>query len=108
MPPDVVLVSPTSPHECFEMMMSGKADLVALDTRTGERVMGDLDIVFQVAENPHVFSIQPLQVAVHKDNPKSTEIIEALNTGRRNMLETGEWNAIVSEALQMQAEALMN
>lgn len=103
MPPAVELVQPISPHACFEMLMENDVDLVALDTRTGERVMEDLNLTFQVSENPHLFSIQPMQVALHRDNPKADQLIEDLNAGLAEMLRSGEWAAIVSEGLRGRA-----
>ncbi len=109
MPPAVTLVQPTRAHDCFQLLMAGQVDLVALDTRTGEYVMRDLNLAFEVSENPHLYSIQPLQVALLDANPKSAELIETLNTGLRRMLESGEWASIVSEGLRQQpAMSLVN
>ena len=108
MPPAITLVQPTTTHACFEMLMTGDVDLVALDTRTGERVMDDLGLRFEVTENPHLFSIQPLQVALHKSNPKSAGLIENLNRGLSIMLESGEWQSIVTEGLSQTTLAMMN
>ncbi|NNE81346.1 MAG: transporter substrate-binding domain-containing protein [Silicimonas sp.] len=108
MPPEVTLIQPTTSYACFDQLMRGKADLVALDTRAGERVLQDLGLSFKVAENPHLFSIQPLRVALHKSNPKSEELISVLNAGLKIMLESGEWSSIVTEGLQEQVGALVN
>ncbi len=105
---DVTLLQPTSVSRCFELLMSGKADLVALDTRAGERAVSDMGLEGQVSENPHLFAIQPLRIALHKSNPKSAQLISDLNTGLRIMLESGEWSAIVSDALKEQTAAMMN
>lgn len=108
MPPDVVLVTPATPHACFERLLTGSVDVVALDTRSGERAMSDLGLTFEIAENPHLYSIQPLQVALHKDNPRSAELIADINRGLADMLATGEWASIVSEGLREHAGALVN
>ncbi|MBT8458179.1 MAG: transporter substrate-binding domain-containing protein, partial [Boseongicola sp.] len=100
MPPAIELVQPASTHECFEQLMTNSVDLVAMDTRAGERVMEDLNLTYQVTANPHLFSIQPMQVAFHKDNSVSAEVIEDLNRGLAQMLETGEWASIVSLGLR--------
>jgi hypothetical protein len=100
MPPTIDLVQPATAHECFEQLMTNAVDLVALDTRTGERVMEDLNLTFQVSENPHLFSIEPLQVALHKDNALSDDLIADLNSGLAKMLESGEWASIVSDGLR--------
>ena len=100
MPPAIELVQPATTHECFEQLMTNSVDLVAMDTRAGERVMEDLNLTFQVTANPHLFSIQPMQVALHKDNAASAELVEDLNRGLAKMLETGEWASIVSLGLR--------
>ena len=108
MPPAVTLVQPTSAYACFQQLMAGKVDLVAFDTRAAERVVMDMGLDNQVSENPYLYGIEPLRVALHKSNPKSAEIIEALNTGLGIMLQSGEWNAIVSDGLKEQPTALVN
>ncbi len=108
MPPDVTLVQPTRAHDCFALLKAGQVNVVALDTRAGERVLKDLGMEHNIAENPHLFVIQPLQVAVHRENPKGTEIIDDLNRGLSTMMQSGEWAAIVQNGLKKQAEALMN
>ena len=65
--------------------------------------MQDLGIRFDVTENPHVFSLQSLRVAAHKENPGTRELIETLNTGLEIMITSGEWNQIVTEGLASQA-----
>ena len=108
MPPEVTLVQPTTSYACFGQLMAGKVDLVALDTRAGERVLNEMSLSGDVVENQHLFSIQPLRVALHKDNPKSAELIESLNAGLGLMLETGEWASIVSEGLAEHSKSLSN
>jgi ABC-type amino acid transport substrate-binding protein len=102
MPPAVNLIQPASASKCFEHLMTNSVDLVAMDTRTGERVLEDLNLTYQVAENPHLFSIQPMQVALHRNNPAGADIIADLNRGLAVMLETGEWASIVSNGLRDQ------
>ncbi|MEL7027054.1 MAG: transporter substrate-binding domain-containing protein [Pseudomonadota bacterium] len=102
------IVQPTGAHQCFALLKSGDVDLVALDTRAGERVIEDLGLGFQVVENPYLYVIQPLQVALHQDNPKSEELIGDINAGLKIMLESGEWASIVSEGLREHTAALVN
>lgn len=104
---DVTLIRAASTL-CFDLLMSGEADLVALDTRAGERAITDLGLAFQVTENPYLFVIEELRIALHKENPKSAQLVADLNRGLRIMLESGEWAAIVSEGLKEQADALTN
>ncbi|MGI9391790.1 MAG: hypothetical protein ACR2O1_17170 [Boseongicola sp.] len=103
MPPEVTLLQPASTYSCFDLLVSGKADVVALDTRTGDRVLSDMGLTFQVAENLRLFSIQPLRVALHNSNPNTADLIKDLNAGLKIMHETGEWASIVSEGLKEHA-----
>lgn len=100
MPPGIELVQPKSVRACFDMLMTNEVDLVSLDTRAGEHVIMELNLSTQVSENPHLFSIQPIQVALHRDNPKAEALIEDLNRGLAVMLDSGEWAAIVREGLR--------
>ncbi len=106
--PKVSLVRPVDAYACFDMLMAGRADLVSLDTRAADHVLGDLGLTFDVAENRHLFSIQPLRVALHKDNPGSQQLVGDLNRGLAIMLESGEWTSIVTEALADQPGPLTN
>lgn len=108
MPPAVTLVTPEGPHACFEALAAGQVDVVALDTRAGERVKDDLGLTFDIVENPHLYTIQPLQVALHSDNPKTDALLADINAGLKIMLESGEWASIVSEGLREHTAALVN
>ncbi len=59
--------------------------------------MRDLNLSFEVTENPHLYTIQPLQVALSRANPESAELLDTLNRGLALMLESGEWASIVSQ-----------
>ncbi len=100
MPPVVRLEQPTSVNECFSLLMSGEVDVVSLDTRTGTRVISELGLAGQVAEIPALTDILPLQIAAHTENPDAQRLITALNSGLREMHVSGEWRAIISDALQ--------
>lgn len=102
------LLRPATAHECFERLVAGNVDIVAIDTRAGEFVSRDLGLENAVAENPHLFDIEPLRIAVHIGNPRADEIVDRLDRGLEVMLASGEWSAIVTEALRRQAEALVN
>ncbi|MEM9972049.1 MAG: hypothetical protein AAF762_13265, partial [Pseudomonadota bacterium] len=48
MPPDVTLVRPTSAYACFEQLVAGGVDYVAIDTRAGARILDDLKLTLDV------------------------------------------------------------
>ena len=108
MPPATKLVRPINANECFDQLMSGYVDMVALDTRSGDRSIAELGLTHEVAANPNLSMVMPLQVAVHRSNPGSEALIETLNKGLKTMLETGEWHDIVADGLRLDAEVYMN
>ena len=100
MPPVTTLTQPGRISDCFDLLMMGKVDLVALDTRTGTHALGALGISEVVVENPNLNDIVPLQIAVHRSNPDAEKLIETLNRGLVEMHRSGEWRDVISEGLQ--------
>ncbi|MCV6593862.1 MAG: LysM peptidoglycan-binding domain-containing protein [Silicimonas sp.] len=99
---------PDNAYACFSLLQQGKVDLVAIDTRTGARVLEDLGLTHKIVENPFVQHIDQLRVALHRDNPEAERIVETLNIGLGILLASGEWANIVTEGLKHQAGALVN
>lgn len=97
---DATIVHARGPHACFAQLDEGRVDLVALDTRTGDRVIDDLGLGERVVENPYLVTIAPLHVAAHTSNPRAEELLQTLNRGLGIMMESGEWASIVSKGLQ--------
>lgn len=102
MPPTINLVQPTGVTGCFEQLMTGSVDVVALDTRTGEQAMTELGLQNSVTSNPNLVTIVPMQVAVHKANPEGQNLIDTLNLGLQVMLVSGEWHDIIASGLRTQ------
>ena len=99
MPPAINLVQPASANQCFDLLMSGDVEAVSLDTRTGARILEERGLTDLVSENPALSTVLPLKVAVHSENPVAEELIETLNRGLREIVASGEWHAMISEAL---------
>ena len=104
LPPVVKLSQPVRVTDCFEFLMDGSVDLIALDTRAGAKAITALSLEGQVSENPVLSSISPLQVAVHTENPNAEGLIEILNTGLREMQHSGEWRDMISKSLQSEVQ----
>ncbi len=108
MPPVTELIQPADAEECFDALILGQVDIVSLDTRSGDASIEALGIANEVASNPHLVSIVPLQVAAHKSNPEGLRAVDLLNRGLLQMLESGEWQSIVTDGLHHQMEIHMN
>ena len=104
LPPVITLSQPDSAADCFDLLMEGVVDVVALDTRAASHVIGALGLIGQVSENAVLSSIVPLQVAVHAENPNADELIADLNSGLILMQESGEWRDMISDALQSEIQ----
>lgn len=104
LPPVIKLSQPDSAIDCFDLLMEGSVDVVALDTRAGSHAVSALGLGDQVSENAVLSSIVPLQVAVHADNPNADELIADLNSGLILMQESGEWRDMISNALQSEIQ----
>lgn len=100
---EATLVHANGPHACFAQLDEGMVDVVAIDTRTGDRVIADLGLADRVAENPYLTEIAPLHVVVHRSHPKADEVIDTLNRGLQIMMDSGEWASIVSDGLRPRA-----
>lgn len=102
--PTITLLRPESPEECFEAVMTGEADIVAIEAHLAVEVIGRLGYEHRIVENPNLAAIKSLNVMTHKDNPDGEAILETLNQGLAIMQQSGEWRDIVSTALRHQME----
>lgn len=102
------VVEAATAEACFHHLARGQVDIVAIETRMGTHAVHALGLQDLVVENNHLFEIHPLRVAVPADNPKADDIIEVLNRGLRAMLQSGEWDSIISDSLLKSAPKLAN
>lgn len=106
--PNATVISSATPEACFNHLARGQVDIVAVETRIGTHMIDTLGLQGQVVENKHLFEIHPLRVAVPAANPKANEIIEVLNRGLKAMLQSGEWDSIISDSLMKSGPKLAN
>lgn len=102
------VVTAASAEDCFNQLMFGQADIVAVETRVGTQTLALLGLQDRVVENKHLFEIHPLRVAVPADNPNANDIIEVLNRGLKAMLQSGEWDSIISDSLMKSGPTMAN
>ena len=103
--PAIEMFTPVSAEDCFEMLIFGEVDLVAIDLNTGDFVISEMNITQEVSSNTSLVSLLPLNVVLMKTNPNAERIVEALNDGLAEMQQSGEWFEIGSRGLQYQMEA---
>ncbi len=102
--PEITLVRPVLVEECFDALVSGDVDIVALDSQVSETIIAQMDMETTIIENPNLLEVKALNVMTHIDNPEGLAVLDTLNHGLAIMQNSGEWHDIVSTALKYQME----
>lgn len=92
----ITLETPDSIQDCFDLLLEGKVDAVALNEFTGRTALKDLglnDRVSIVASRP--LSIEGLHVLIHKTHPRAAELLSLINGGLRGIKASGEYQRII-------------
>lgn len=95
----VKLERPDKVADCFQMLVDGKVDLVQIDEFSGKAAIKELGMGDQIAALPRPISVEPLNVLIHKGNPRAAELRDTLNRGLTKLKETGEYQRIAGEHL---------
>lgn len=92
----ITLKQPQAVKDCFEMLMSGEVDAVAINEFTGRakiKEMGLKDKVEAVATRP--LSITGHHVVIHKDHPQAKELIALVNAGLAAAKKSGAYQKVL-------------
>ncbi|MGB0902611.1 peptidoglycan-binding protein LysM [Halocynthiibacter sp.] len=100
MPPALELVIMDRPVDCIEAVLLGTVDIASATPGLFDDVRTRLGLVGEIVENPFINYATTLTFFASRANPKAPEIIAMLNRGLNEMRESGEWYAIVSQALR--------
>lgn len=96
----VNLWQPDSIDECFDMLVNGGVDAVALNEFTGRAAMHRLGLQDRVEIlKGRPISVEGLHVVAHRDHPRAGAMIEAVNRGIAALKEQGEYRDIVDRHL---------
>lgn len=106
--PMVKMYRPAQVADCFEALMAGSVDVIAMDSMVAADTIASMGLTEAVVENQNLGAVKELYVLVHKNHPRGQETLDLLNTGLRQMVSSGEWYDIVSQALQRQMTSQVN
>ncbi|PWE31389.1 peptidoglycan-binding protein LysM [Maritimibacter sp. 55A14] len=98
--PIITLYRPVRVADCFDALMGGTVDIVAIDSLVGTDMIEFMGLTNEIVENQNLGKVSALHVLVHKDNSRGKETLDLLNAGLREMVGSGEWYDIVSSALR--------
>lgn len=97
--PLVTHVRLKTPLDCGKAILSGEADVLAIELETATDVFTELDALDQIAVNPTLVRFLTYHFITSKANPRGRVYIAMLNKGLTEMRESGEWYDIVATGL---------
>jgi polar amino acid transport system substrate-binding protein len=95
----IKLERPDGVDDCFNLLLEGKVDAVMIDEFAGKAVLKEMGQLERIQPLPRPLGIVPLNVLIHKGNPRAAEIVETINVGLRKLKATGEYQEIVGRHL---------
>ncbi|WP_299150413.1 transporter substrate-binding domain-containing protein [uncultured Tateyamaria sp.] len=97
----ITLAQPDSPDACFEMLMAGEVDAVALNEFLGVQKMFELGLTDKVAPLSRPLSVEGLHVLISKKHWRGTAHLYRFNAGLAKLKQTDRYNEIVSRHLAL-------
>ncbi|MGB1234798.1 MAG: ABC transporter substrate-binding protein [Planktomarina sp.] len=95
----VKLEQPATPSDCFQMLMDGEVDAVALNEFTGWTTISDMGLRGQVSPLQTPLSVQGLHVIISKRHWRGTSHLYRFNAGLRALKESDRYDQVVSRHL---------
>lgn len=93
----ITLEQPASTEACFDMLMSGQVDAVAVNEFLGVQKLFDMALTQDVVPLAKPLSIQGLHAAVPKNHWRGTTFLYRFNAGLASLRATPRYNEIVGE-----------
>ena len=92
----ITLKQPSTVAGCFEMLVAGEVDAVAMNEFTGRAAIKDLDLKDQVeVVQGRPVSIEGLHVLVHKDHPEAETLLATINDGLDSIKASGAYQQVI-------------
>lgn len=92
----ITLKQPTTVAACFEMLVAGEVDAVAMNEFTGRAAIKSLNLKDQVeVVQGRPISIEGLHVLVHKDHPEADALLSTINGGLDAIKASGAYQQVI-------------
>lgn len=95
----ITLERPDKVGDCFQMLVDGKVDVVQIDEFAGKAAIKEMGLTDRVQTLPRPISVEPLNVLIHKGNPRAAELVGIIDAGLAKLREKGEYQKIVGTHL---------
>ena len=93
----ITLKQPRTVKDCFDMVMNGEADAVAMNEFTGRATIKEHDLADRIAIEAQPLSVVGLHVVVHKTHPEAADMLAMINDGLRGAREKGTYQNIIED-----------
>ncbi|MDJ0630973.1 MAG: transporter substrate-binding domain-containing protein [Rhodobacter sp.] len=93
----IELKRPRTVKDCFDMVLAGEADAVALNEFTGRAAIEEHGFGDRIEAVPQPLSVASLHVVVHKSHPEAEEMLAMINDGLRGIRKSGGYQAIIED-----------
>jgi len=97
----ITLEQPATPQDCFQLLMDGRVDAVALNEFTGVTKMFEMGLTNAVAPLPKPLSVEGLHVLISKSHWRGTTHLYRFNAGLAKLKQSDRYNEIVSRHLAL-------
>ena len=95
----IKLERPERISDCFQMLVDGKVDAVLIDEFAGKAALKEMSLLDRVEALPRPVNLEPLNILIHKGNPRAQEIVDTINAGLAKLKASGEYQRITGEHL---------
>lgn len=94
----ITLTQPSTVADCFELLVQGQVDAVALNEFTGRQAVVDLGLQNQVdVVQTRPLSIEGLHVVVHKSHPQASDMLATINQGLEDIKANGAYQQVINQ-----------
>jgi len=97
--PNITLVRPSDPKECFTGLVAGDIDVVALAVDAADGAMIETGTSDAIRLNEALAQVLTIHGVISKNNPQAEEMLAEFNSGLLKIKDTGEWFEIVRRHL---------
>jgi len=87
---NITLVRPESKKACFQMLIDGEVDFVAVDKFSGKAMIHEMNIGKRIESIETISTLLGLHLIVHSKHPRAKEIISKLNRGVEKLKNSGK------------------
>ncbi len=93
----ITLKQPRAVKDCFDMVLAGEADAVALNEFTGRAAIKEHGLEDRIDVVTQPLSVAGLHVVVHKSHPEAEDMLAMINDGLRGIRTTGGYQKIIED-----------